>query len=108
VVRLPGPLRHAAVRDIGDLLVKVNRYSELRRRTRPVAMPAPLILLRAIWAFLRTLLLQGGFLDGWRGLVIAWSNANGVFFKYMKPYADRAVRAEAGSRGQSPGASNDS
>jgi glycosyltransferase involved in cell wall biosynthesis len=108
VARLSGPLRHAAVRDLGDLLVKVNRYSELRRRTRPVTMPAALILLRAIWAFLRTLLLQGGFLDGWRGLVIAWSNANGVFFKYMKPYADHAVRGESGNDGQRPGASNDS
>lgn len=108
VVRLSGPLRHAAVCDLGDLLVKVNRYSELRRRTRPVTMPAALILLRAIWAFLRTLLLQGGFLDGWRGLVIAWSNANGVFFKYMKPYADHAVRGESGSDGQCPGASSDS
>lgn len=108
VLRLAGPLRHAAVRDIGDLLVKVNRYSELRRRTRPVVMPAPLILLRASWAFLRTLVLQGGFLDGWRGLVIAWSNANGVFFKYMKPYADHAARRESGTDGQRPGASSDS
>jgi glycosyltransferase involved in cell wall biosynthesis len=103
VVPLAGPLRHAAVRDLGELLVKVNRYSELRRRTRPVVMPAPMILLRAIWAFFRTLVLQAGFLDGWRGLVIAWSNANGVFFKYMKPYADAAVRGEAGAGARPPG-----
>ncbi|MBL8225711.1 MAG: glycosyltransferase family 2 protein [Chromatiales bacterium] len=108
VERLEGPLRHAAVRDVGELLVKVNRYSELRRRTRPVVLPAPVILLRATWAFFRTLVLQAGFLDGWRGLVIAWSNANGVFFKYMKPYADAAVRAEAGAGTQRPEASSDS
>ena len=96
VQRLSGALRHAAVRELGEFLVKVNRYSELRRRTRPVAIPAAVIVLRAAWAFWRTLLLQGGWRDGWRGLVIAWSNANGVFFKYMKPYADRAVAAESG------------
>jgi hypothetical protein len=26
---------------------------------------------------------------GWRGLVIAWNEANGVFYKYIKVYADR-------------------
>lgn len=104
-VRLDGALRHAAVRDLGEFLVKVNRYSELRRQTRPVALPAGVILLRAIWAFWRTLLLQGGWRDGWRGLAIAWSNANGVFYKYMKPYADRAVAAESASGAKPPGGS---
>jgi hypothetical protein len=69
-------------------------------------MPPLVILLRAVWAFWRTWLLQGGILDGWRGLVIAWSNANGVFFKYMKPYADHAIRAEA--ERQPPGPASDS
>jgi hypothetical protein len=53
--------------------------------------------LRAVWAFWRTYLLQLGILEGWRGLVIAWSNANGVFFKYMKAYADAAVVGEQAS-----------
>jgi hypothetical protein len=39
---------------------------------------------------------QGGFLDGWRGLVIAVSNFNGTFFKYMKIYADKATGRRAG------------
>lgn len=87
--RLEGALSHLAVRELGQFLVKVNRYSELRSRTaRRVHSPA-LIFFRAGWAFFRTYVLRLGFLDGWRGLVIAWSNANGVFFKYMKPYAER-------------------
>ena len=45
--------------------------------------------LSSFWAFVRSYLLQLGFLDGWRGLVIAVCDANGVFFKYMKPYVDR-------------------
>jgi len=99
VRRLSGALRHDAVRDLGDMLVKVNRYSEIRRQTRPVAYPPGLVLLRAWWAFFRTYLLQGGWLDGWRGLAIAWSNANGVFYKYMKPYADVALRREQAEDG---------
>jgi hypothetical protein len=87
--RLEGELKHLAVRELGEFLVKVNRYSELRSQTaRPVHSPA-VVVFRAGWAFFRTYVLRLGFLDGWRGLVIAWSNANGVFFKYMKPYAKR-------------------
>lgn len=92
--RLNGCLEHEAAGDLGSFLVKVNRYSELRRSESRAILPAPVIFLRAVWAFWRTYLLRLGFLDGWRGLVIAWSNANGVFFKYMKVYADHAVARE--------------
>ena len=94
VRRLNGPLRHDAVRQVGDMLTKVNRYSEIRRQSQATPLHPGLILLRSWWAFWRTYLLQGGWLDGWRGVAIAWSNANGVFYKYLKPYADRARRRE--------------
>lgn len=97
---LEGVLDHAAVRDLGDMLVKVNRYAEIRRQTRPKVIPPAIILFRSWWAFWRTWVLRGGWLDGWRGLAIAWSNANGVFYKYMKPYADAARAKE--QRGQDP------
>ena len=94
VRRLNGDLLHDAVRELGDFLVKANRYSELRRQ-QPKHMNSPgLIFLRSVWAFLRTDFLQLGILDGWRGLVISIGEANGVFFKYMKPYADRATEKE--------------
>lgn len=93
-VRLRGPLHHQAVAELGDFLVKVNRYSEIRRGDAPRSRSAAAIVLRAAWAFFRTLVLRRGFLDGWRGVVIAVSDANGVFFKLMKPYADERVRHE--------------
>lgn len=94
LLRLDGNLDHEAARDVGSFLVKVNRYSELRRAEGRRVLPPAAIFLRAVWAFWRAYLLQRGFMEGWRGLVIAWSNANGVFFKYMKAYADRAVAVE--------------
>lgn len=94
VHRLNGSLRHEAVRELGDFLEKVNRYSELRRQQPPRLRSAPLIVLRSFWAFFRTFFLRLGFLDGWRGAVIAFSDANGVFFKYMKPYADERLKRE--------------
>ena len=91
-MRLDGPLRHKAVNDLGQFLVKINRYSEIRRNTAKRTLPVAVILFKTVWAFFRTYVIRLGFLDGWRGLVIAISNANGVFFKYMKPFADRATR----------------
>jgi glycosyltransferase involved in cell wall biosynthesis len=88
VRRLHGYLDHDAVRSLGDFLVKIDRYTEFRRGEPPRMRSVLLIAARSLWAALKTLILQGGVLDGWRGVVIAWSNASGVFFKYMKPLAE--------------------
>lgn len=87
LVRLKSPLRHDAVRDIGSFLVKIDRYTAIRAADATSALPTVVIYLKSLWAFLRVYILQAGFLDGWRGLVIAWSDATGVFFKYMRAVA---------------------
>jgi glycosyltransferase involved in cell wall biosynthesis len=92
--KLRGALDHDAVQDIGQFLVKVNRYSEIRRNSATGTIPVFMILLKAWFSFIRCYLFELGFLDGWRGLVIAYSNANGTFFKYMKPLADRKIKKE--------------
>lgn len=94
-VQLNGTLQHNAVQDIGQFLSKVNRYSELRHidlLSRNKVPSLLMILLKANFAFFRSYILQMGILEGWRGLVIAYSNANGVFFKYMKAYAAKKCR----------------
>jgi hypothetical protein len=58
------------------------------------------ILLRAGWAFFRTYVLQLGALEGWRGMVIAMSNANGTFFRHMKRYVDARVAREPARPGE--------
>jgi glycosyltransferase involved in cell wall biosynthesis len=89
VVRLRGELSHDAVRELSEFLVKIDRYSEIRRNGDWSIRSPALAFLSSFWAFVRSYFLQLGFLDGWRGLVIAVCDANGVFFKYLKPYADR-------------------
>jgi glycosyltransferase involved in cell wall biosynthesis len=93
-VRLAGPLWHQAVTDIDQFLKRISYYSELRRRREARIHPAPVILLRAFWAFFRSYGLQLGVLEGWRGMVIAWSNATGTFFRHMKRHADRELERE--------------
>ena len=89
VTRLKGGMKHDAIRSLGEMLQKTDRYSELARLNRSKCPPAFLIVLRTGWSFFRSYILQGGILDGWRGVVVAHSTANGTFFKHMKILADK-------------------
>lgn len=87
IKRLPGCIEHAAVLDLSQFLEKINRYSSIRSRSGKLKKYSPVIIfLKSIFAFIRTYFFQLGLLDGWRGLVIAVANANGVFWKYIKFY----------------------
>lgn len=89
LVRIDGGIIHQAVTDLSQFLDKVNRYSSIRAAHSRRRLHPAFILAKALFAFLRTYGLRLGFLDGWRGVVIAFSNANGVFWKHMKAYASR-------------------
>ena len=89
-----GVIEHRAVREIGQFLKKIDYYGELRRRNSSRTYPTGIIMIRAMWAFFRSYVIKLGFLAGWRGLVIAVSDFNGVFYRYMMIYADKAVRKE--------------
>ena len=41
-------------------------------------------IFRGLWAFFRTYILRFGFLDGQMGLVLAISNAEGTYYRYLK------------------------
>ena len=75
-------------RDISEILQKMDRYSELgasKLKKKKKKCPSTAnILARSIWTFLRIYALRLGFLDGWAGFVIAFSNMEGTFYRYTK------------------------
>jgi glycosyltransferase involved in cell wall biosynthesis len=79
-------LLHHSFHGFGDLVVKLNRYSDLaaRQMHERGRRPGTLDALRPAFAFLRTYLLRLGFLDGFEGLEIAVADAMGTFAKYAK------------------------
>lgn len=87
VSKISGAIRHYAVDDISQFLEKVNRYSSIRADSGLKPKHPSIVLIKTVFAFFRTYFIRLGILDGWPGLVIAVSNANGVFWKYMKAYA---------------------
>jgi len=87
VGRLNTPLEHWSFRTMEDVLDKVNRYSSLsapvviERGDRPSLFTA---IFHGAGAFLRTYFLRCGFLDGSHGFMLAVSNAEGSYYRYVK------------------------
>lgn len=80
-------LLHESFHNFEAVMDKANRYSTagaqmlfLRGRT---ASPGKAIA-HGMWAFFRTYVLKRGFLDGRMGLVLAISNAEGTYYRYLK------------------------
>jgi glycosyltransferase involved in cell wall biosynthesis len=85
--RLQGLLLHYAFDDMEEVLHKVNQYSTagaamMQRRGRKASLTGA--VLRGIWSFIRTYVLRGGFLDGREGFMLAVSNAEGTYYRYLK------------------------
>lgn len=80
-------LLHESFRDFEAVLDKVNRYSSagaqsLLDKGRNSSLGKALG--HGMWAFFRTYFLRLGFLDGQMGFVLAVSNAEGTYYRYLK------------------------
>lgn len=85
--QLESPLLHESFRNFEAVLDKANRYSTAgaqilfeKGRTASVGKA----IAHGFWAFFRTYVLRRGFLDGRMGLVLAISNAEGTYYRYLK------------------------
>lgn len=85
--RLRHSILHESFRDTEQLLTKINQYSTagalmLRERNRSASLKKAVA--HGVWAFLRTYILQAGFLDGREGFMLAVSSAEGTYYRYVK------------------------
>ncbi len=97
--QLTAPLLHDAFVDLDEVLRKVNCYSSLGAQMlhqKGVKSSMSKALLKGFWAFIRTYWLKAAFLDGRQGLMLAISNAEGAYYKYLKlqELHDRQSRQE--------------
>jgi glycosyltransferase involved in cell wall biosynthesis len=81
------PLLHEAIVDPADAIDKMNRYSTagaamLAERGEAGSLTGALV--HGGWTFIRTYVVRGGFLDGREGFMLAVSNAEGAYYRYVK------------------------
>lgn len=83
--RMQGRILHYSVRTRGEMRDKSRRYARLgaesafaagKRATRSTA------LARGGWAFIRSFLLKGGVLDGWKGFTLSIDVASATHQRY--------------------------
>jgi glycosyltransferase involved in cell wall biosynthesis len=88
VGRLSGHLEHRSYRDVADFLERADRYSTLAagewlaagRRSRPLTD----LVVRPAGRFLTMYVARAGFLDGWRGFLLAVLYAYYVLMRSAK------------------------
>ena len=87
VGQLKAPLLHTSFKTFEDVLDKVNRYSSAGAKNLYIKGHRSSVgkaLGHGLWAFVRTYFLLLGFLDGQMGLLLAISNAEGTYYRYLK------------------------
>lgn len=87
IKQLIEPLEHEAFINPDEVLHKINMYSSLgARKLYQQGKRTSLIqaIFKGLWTFIRTYLLKMAFLEGQHGLMLAISNAEGTYYKYLK------------------------
>jgi glycosyltransferase involved in cell wall biosynthesis len=95
--KLKGIIEHLAFRDLNMVLRKLNDYSNASAQQKYLkGQKASLwtAITHGLWTFLRGYVLRMGFLDGKEGFLLAVSNAEGTYYRYLKlMYLNRKERA---------------
>ncbi|MDD4854859.1 MAG: glycosyltransferase family 2 protein [Sulfuricurvum sp.] len=88
IALLEGNIKHYSYTSISDFIIKLDRYSTLfandnvgKRSSSPAKA-----FFNGLYSFFRTYVLKRGFLDGYAGLIIAFSHFATNFYKYIKLY----------------------
>jgi glycosyltransferase involved in cell wall biosynthesis len=85
--RLKGHLLHRAYEDLEEVLRKTDQYSTAGASMRHAAGERGSVtraVAHGLWAFFRTYVLRAGFLDGRHGFMLAVSNAETTYYRYVK------------------------
>jgi len=88
IVEIHGVVRHYPYNTISDFITKLDHYSTMfandnvgKKKSSPTKA-----ISNGIFSFLKTYILKRGFLDGYAGLVVAFSHMATNFYKYIKLY----------------------
>jgi glycosyltransferase involved in cell wall biosynthesis len=88
IKQIDGAIKHYPYSNITDFIIKLDRYSSIYANdNKGKKSSSPLkAFLNANFSFFKTYFIKRGFLDGYAGLIIAFSHMATNFYKYMKLY----------------------
>jgi glycosyltransferase involved in cell wall biosynthesis len=92
---LTNPIIHYSYRTLDDVLDKLNRYSRgaaIDAAAQGVQSGLMKALAKGFWAFFRTYVLRGGFIDGRMGLVLALFNGQTTYYKYLRLFVNATLK----------------
>jgi glycosyltransferase involved in cell wall biosynthesis len=98
VENITGKVKHFPYGNLTDFILKLDRYSTIYAEDnvgKKSSSPLKAIS-NAHFSFFKTYFLKRGFLDGYAGLVIAFSHMATNFYKYMKLYEANKVNDDKG------------
>jgi glycosyltransferase involved in cell wall biosynthesis len=78
---------HHTIKNMSQVIKKIEEYSTFgaqlayQRHKKTSVCKA---IIHGLWCFIRGYFLRFGFLDGQEGFILAFSNAAGVFYRYVK------------------------
>jgi len=87
IATLNHKLIHYTYRDFSEVLGKIDSYSSygaIQGAARGKKGGLRKALLHGFWAFIRTYIVRRGYLDGKMGLILAISNAESSYYRYLK------------------------
>jgi glycosyltransferase involved in cell wall biosynthesis len=84
---LESSLFHDSFKNLEEVINKMNQYSSASAQSRSQAGKKTSLfsaIVHGVWTFLKCYFLQAGFLDGREGFILAVSNAEGSYYRYLK------------------------
>ncbi len=87
IAKLNNPIHHIAFRNLEMVIKKMNEYSTMRASQKYFHGESCGIwkaVIYGMWAFFKGYVIRLGFLDGKEGFMLAVSNAEGIYYRYLK------------------------
>ena len=85
-ITLKHPFKHLHINTVNQTLEKTIRYTDIASSHGEKTCFFIVVILKPLFAFFQAYILRLGFLNGWIGFVVAISNANDRYYKYLKRY----------------------
>jgi glycosyltransferase involved in cell wall biosynthesis len=86
VAWLKGDILHDAYQSVDELIAKTGQYARIYAQEHRFRKNSSLfkIIYKTVFHFIDNYFFKLGFTDGYEGLLIAYSNTSGVFYKYAQ------------------------